>query len=59
MFMKSFGKYLNSVSLSSEKEFQNLYVQVSRKLFPEQDKTPIDYQNQLRDEHHVAYILVL
>ena len=49
MFMKHFGKYLNDFSLSNEKEFQNLYVQVARKLFPEQEKTPIDYQNQIRD----------
>ena len=48
-FMKHFGKYLTEFALSNEKEFQNLYVQVSRKLFPEQDKTPVDYQHQLSD----------
>ena len=47
--MKHFGKYLTEFALSNEKEFQNLYVQVSRKLFPEQDKTPVDYQHQLSD----------
>ena len=48
-FMKTFGKFLNNVALTNEKEFQNLYVMVSRKLFPEQDKTPIDYQNLMTD----------
>ena len=49
MFMKSFGKFLNDVSISNEKEFQNLYVQVSKKMFPEQIKTPLHYQDLLND----------
>ena len=47
--MKSFGKYLNDITLSNEKDFQNLYVQVSKKLFPEQEKTPVDFQKRLSD----------
>ena len=54
LFMKHFGKFLTDHALTNEKEFQNLYVRVSRKLFPEQDKTPNDYQHQLEDRDWLA-----
>ena len=49
MYMKYFGKFLNDISINSDKEFQNLYVQVSKKMFPEQIKTPLYYQDLLND----------
>ena len=54
LYMKHFGKFLNNVSINGEKEFQSLYVQVARKLFPEQVKTPIHYQDQLRDREWLS-----